>query len=322
MNKLFAKTIDYYALCNIHKVKSKNPHYHDNQKTTYDFKEFWNEPTLPDIKYIKESSSGHYEAGRYQFKSLIATEHEDNNLCYGAYQINKASTNGSVSAIIVHGWRSSNNTHLKDIYLDAFMKKGYNTFTYTLPYHFERTPGDSYNGEYLVTANIQRTLDAVRQSVMDIRALILHLKQQNHKVILIGNSLGGLITNMTAVLEENIDILISLFYANNLAFSVWNSIPGKYVKRDFLKNSNITYEQLQKKWDFIIPSNHKAAMLKDNILLVSGKHDLFVLEEDTKKLWKSWDNPKRLLYDCGHAGIVLNKKAILNDSMDFINGRI
>lgn len=323
MKSLLFKTIDYCALSNIHRVKSKKPHFFDPQNNELDFSKFWTEPELPDIKFTSNSSLGGFEIGKYSFKSLVDNEPENNEISFGEYYKNTANKSKSVSVILVHGWRSGNNTYLKDIYSKDFMNKDFNFYTYTLPFHFERSPEGSYNGEYMITANVLRTLKSVNQSVTDLRALILYLKHhQNDKVIIIGNSLGGLVTNMTAVLEKNIDILISIFYANSLPYSVWHTIVGKYLKKDFLENSKMRYEELLKKWGLIIPSNYKPAIPKENILLISGKYDLFVLEDDTKILWEAWEKPRRLLYECGHAGIVFNKKRILKDSMDFINKRV
>ncbi len=309
-------------MCNIHRVKSRKPHFFDDHNIELDFNGFWTTPKLPDTRFTASSTSGNYEIGKYTFRSLINDKYEKNNVCFGEYYNTKKNSK-SVSVILVHGWRSDNNSYMRDIYLKSFMEKGYNFYTYTLPYHFERSPENSYNGEYMISANVKRTLASINQSVTDLRALIIYLKHhQKDKVIVIGNSLGGLVTNMTATLEKNIDILISIFYANSLPFSVWNTIVGKYVKKDFVENSTMQYEELEKKWSLITPSNFKPAISKENILLISGEHDLFVLEEDTKSLWEAWNKPKRLLYKCGHAGIVFNKKDILNDSMDFIDKRL
>jgi hypothetical protein len=123
---------------------------------------------------------------------------------------------------------------------------------------------------------------------------------------LIGLSLGGFITNLTSALEKDIDILISTFYANSIAYSIWNTIPGIYIKKDF-EQSNFTYEQLKQAWTIINAAHFKPVVQKENILLISGKYDLFVALEDTSQLWESWGRPKRILYDCGHSGIVLRE---------------
>ena len=323
MNKLLCSFIDNHVLRNIHKVKSGEPQYIDCQYTERTFEGTYPDPVVPDITFKANVKKGNYNIGEYRFKSLVESGYDVNNYCMGEYFKNDNGYKNAVNAILVHGWRADSTSHLKDVYLNEFMKRGYNVYTYTLPYHFERKPDGAYNGEYLITANIERTISAIVQAATDLRTLILYLKREKgSKAFLIGHSLGGLVTNITAVLERNIDLLISISYANSMAFSTFYTIPGKYVKKDFVENSNITFEELTKRWSVIIPSFKKPIIPKDNILLISGKHDEFVLEEDTKALWTAWDKPQRLIHKCGHAGIVLNKKAILKDSLSFIDKRL
>lgn len=48
---------------------------------------------------------------------------------------------------------------------------------YVLFHYFERKPDQSlFSGEYMVSANIERTLQATRQAVADLRALIKWIK--------------------------------------------------------------------------------------------------------------------------------------------------
>ncbi|MGM2743269.1 alpha/beta hydrolase, partial [Bacillus cereus group sp. Bce013] len=39
-------------------------------------------------------------------------------------------------------------------------------------------------------------------------------------------------------------------------------------------------------------------------------------------LWEAWNKPTRYLYNCGHAGIVLKRKQIVLDTIEFIRKRI
>jgi pimeloyl-ACP methyl ester carboxylesterase len=169
----------------------------------------------------------------------------------------------------------------------------------------------------MVTTNIYNTLNSIKQAVTDLRALIHYLKTKNQKVILIGMSLGGFITNLAAAVEEKIDVLISVMYANSLPFSVWKSIPGKYLKQDFEANG-YTYEKLKEFWAIMVPSNFKPVVAKERILLISGIHDRYVLLEDTDLLWQAWDKPKRILLRCGHSGIVFCKNDIRKATLDFL----
>lgn len=208
---------------------------------------------------------------------------------------------------------------IDDIHKQPFLEKGYDLYHCPLPFHLNRyDTKDSYNGEFMISANIDRTLLSVKQAVSDLQALIKWIKtNKKTKVILIGVSLGGFITNLTATLTQDIDLLVSLFYANSLAFSIWHSCPGKYIKKDFTKH-NFSYEKLQSDWAVINPMLSKPLIPKENILLISGQHDKYVLCEDTDALFCAWDKPHRLLYPCGHAGIIFLRKRILKDTLAFI----
>lgn len=196
-------------------------------------------------------------------------------------------------------------------------------FYFTLPYHFEREPEQSrYSGEYMVSANMERTVQASRQAVMDLRALIQWIKvNKSGPVILIGISLGGFITNLTALVESKIDALASIFYANRMAHSIWKTQPGKYIKEDLQKHG-VSYEDLLNCWEIIEPSQSSPKIDKENILLISAKYDQYIDINDTDYLWNSWERPKRYVYNCGHTGIVLKRNKIATDTLNFIRDRI
>jgi dienelactone hydrolase len=231
--------------------------------------------------------------------------------------------NQAVNVILVHGWRMKSNGKIDNIYLRPFMNFGFNIYHFTQPYHHKREPENSlYSGELMVTADIDRTLQSVKQAISDVRALINWLKENRPgKIIIIGISLGGFISNLAATVEKNIDALISVFYANSIAYSIWNTKPGIYIKKDFEQNG-FTYGELKDAWAITTPSNFKPLIPKENILLFSGIYDQYVVGKDTDKLWESWDRPKRIMYPWGHAGIVFCKKKIANESVEFLKERI
>lgn len=322
MNKLLAYLIDSYALYDLHKKRSNKFHYYKGISTppaVSDLHTFYTVPETPGIIFEFQSQNEGYNIGKYKYESSIRDNDDSNRYSTGTCYVN-ANNRQQVSAILVHGWRMNSFSRIDNIYLKPFMDLGYDIYHFTLPHHFERTPAISlYNGELMVSANIDRTLLSVKQAISDLRALISFIKEiRNQKVILVGISLGGFITNLASVIEEKIDILISVMYANSIAFSVFKSIPGKYMKGDF-ETHGFTYEELKEYWAITEPSNFKPVVKKENILLISGRYDRYVLGQDTDLLWDAWDKPKRLLYPSGHAGIVLYRDRIAKDSMKFIS---
>lgn len=324
MNKYLSQLIDRYYLFDLHRKKSESSHFYKGislPPSVDELNTFYPAPNTPKIIFEQQDFCGDYCIGKYKYESEIKDNGTSNNYSTGNYYKNAAKKQ-PVSVILVHGWRMNSLSRINNIYLKPFMDLEYNIYTFTLPHHFERTPEASlYSGEYMVSANIDRTLVSIKQAVTDLRALIRFIKENNEKVILIGISLGGFLTNLLGVIEAGIDILISVMYANSMAFSVWKSIPGKYIKRDF-EAHEFTYEELKKYWAIIVPSNFKPVVPKENILLISGIYDKYVLSEDTDFLWESWYKPHRLLYPCGHSGIVICRDRIAKDSISFIGERV
>lgn len=311
MNKIISCIADSYGLHDLHKKHSKIDqfYYDENEviKLTEDYQKFYFEPTLPEIQF---------ENNKLKFKSQVDNEECNKDaIFYTNFYSNKDKEN--ISIVMIHGWRSEELNRLENVFLKDFKKAQYNIYRYILPFHIDRYPKSAYSGEYFYSANISRTLKSIMQSVNDIRALIKHLNNNNNKVVVIGLSLGGLIGNLIGEYEKNIDLLISIFPANNLAFTTFKTTVGKFIKKDFFQHS-FNFNRLNECWKIINPSLKKPILDLNKILLIHGYDDKYVLDEDTKAIAENW-RMKRELLKCGHSGIVINKKQIKSKVVEFIN---
>lgn len=324
MEKIISSIGDSYGLYSLHKKYSMNNQFNYLEEEVSvlnsDFSKFYNKPFLPQVYFDNKKLEMGYEIGKLKFLSQI-----ENGVCNKDsifYYRMCRETDSDINIIFIHGWRSDSLDRLHKVFLNSFIERKYNVYSYVLPFHMERASNESlYSGEYFVSADVVRTLKSVQQAVSDIRALIKYIKTlRKEKVIIIGLSLGGIISNLLAETEENIDVLISLFYANDLAFTVFETEAGKYIKKDFLKN-DFSYSLLKRSWAIINPSLRKPVLELDKILLVSGKYDKYVLNKDTDVLWENWEKPERYMYNCGHSGIVFNKNKIKRDVLEFIDER-
>ncbi|TPF14101.1 alpha/beta hydrolase [Priestia megaterium] len=323
---LLSKLIDYYALYDLHKDRSKENQYHidfDHAPTNIDRDVFFEVPSsLADIDLNITSKENGYSIGEFGFESLIPSGDHPNDYVRGESFLNEVGNKPNV--IFVHGWRMKGFDRVKKIFHDSIMNNlGWNMYYYTLPYHLERQPEASlYSGEFMVSANINRTVESTRQAIVDLRALIQWMKNNKQgPVIIIGVSLGGFISNLVATLESEIDALVSIFYSNRLSYSIWNTIPGKYIRRD-LESHGVNYNDLVKYWELIEPNQALPKINKENILLISAKHDQYVHIQDADLLWESWGKPTRYVYNCGHAGIVLKRKKIEKDTISFLQNKL
>lgn len=326
INLLLSKLIDYYALYDLHKDRSKENQYHidfDHAPTNIDRDVFFEVPSsLADIDLNITSKENGYSIGEFGFESLRPSGDHPNDYVRGESFLNEVGNKPNV--IFVHGWRMKGFDRVKKIFHDSIMNNlGWNMYYYTLPYHLERQPEASlYSGEFMVSANINRTVESTRQAIVDLRALIQWMKNNKQgPVIIIGVSLGGFISNLVATLESEIDALVSIFYSNRLSYSIWNTIPGKYIRRD-LESHGVNYNDLVKYWELVEPNQALPKINKENILLISAKHDQYVHIQDADLLWESWGKPTRYVYNCGHAGIVLKRKKIEKDTMSFLQNKL
>lgn len=333
MKKYVAQTLDHIGLLFLHSKKSNKSHFYYQSDSVVEellqkeMEKIYPAPTLPDLIFDKQESKGGYETGRFidervKGDSNIEGQLQDHPMSQlqGHYYI-KEVNQLSMNVIIVHGWRSDSLDRVKKTFLKPFTELGYNLFFVYLPYHFERAAGTAYSGEYMISANVERSIESIKQAVQEIRALIHWIKKQDGgKVSLIGISFGGFIANLTSVVEDQIDQLISIMYPNNLSYEIWHTRIGKYIKQDF-EQHGFTYEQLQKAWSILEPERSKPKVQKENILFITSLYDQYIDRKDSDQLWEAWDRPKRLLYPCGYAGFVTHKKRMAIDVTAFIEER-
>ncbi|MDQ0341144.1 pimeloyl-ACP methyl ester carboxylesterase [Caldalkalibacillus uzonensis] len=327
MGKWLSMFIDKMGLFLLHRKRSLYPQFHDDYALDTAVEKqasFFKLDTLPDLTLSSGVKLG--STGRFTFESPVQSGDQENDTASGIYYLSDRSKAKQISSpahvIIIHGWRSDHLDKFKKIYLNPMLKEGYHVYFPTLPYHFERTVGGLYSGEYMISANVGRTVTAVRQAVLEIRTLIQWLRQNiGGQVVLIGVSLGGYVANLTSLYEQEIDALVSVMYVNDLAYAIWHTPVGKYIKRDF-EQHGYTYEHLCRKWSILRTDCQSPLLPKKRILLISGKHDQYVMNEDAERLWLAWGKPRRLVYRCGHAGIIFNRKQIARDTLHFLESAL
>lgn len=122
----------------------------------------------------------------------------------------------------------------------------------TLPYHEARCPPELGRADYLVSSNVGRTLQSVRQAVVDARAAITWLEQQGYnRVGIVGTSIGSCAAFLTFAHDERIRAGVFNHVSGYFADVVWRGISTRHVRAGF--DGKLTLEDLRRFWLPISP---------------------------------------------------------------------
>ena len=134
----------------------------------------------------------------------------------------------------------------------VFNRVGVSALRLTLPYHEERMPPELRRADYLVAPNVGRTLQSLRQSVIDTRAAVRWLKQQGYeKIGIAGTSIGSCIGFFAFAHDLQIDAAVFNHVSGYVADVVWQGLSTYHVKQGL--ENDISLDELREFWLPISP---------------------------------------------------------------------
>lgn len=133
--------------------------------------------------------------------------------------------------------------------LNAF---GLSALRLSLPYHDRRMPDELERADYMLSPNLGRTLQAVRQAVIDSRAALDWLETQGYrKFAILGTSLGSCVALIAMAHDPRIRLSVQNHVSPYFADVVWKGISTQHVRKGL--EGNITLEDLRDIWMPISP---------------------------------------------------------------------
>jgi hypothetical protein len=175
----------------------------------------------------------------------------------------------------------------------------------TMPFHDKRMLPGFERADYIVSANLGRTLQSNRQAVLDCRAAIDWLISQGYdRIGIMGTSLGSCIAFLAFIHDERIKVGFYNHVSSYFGNVVWDGITTSHVRRGL--EPVITREELRQSWMAISPNSyvHKLQGSKRRGLLLSARYDLSFTPELSRLLFDECDkyetNLDRMILPCGH----------------------
>src|SRR5438046_5068194 len=200
-----------------------------------------------DFYALPEISDWRLAGDRLVWTSAIKTPSAENNLARARlFTPRRERKNKPRAAVVVlPQWNAQPDSHVEAYRI--FNGLGMTALRLTLPYHQERKPADIERAEYLVSSNIGRTIQSMRQAVLDTRAAVRWLKQQGFERIgILGTSIGSCIAFLAFAHDPDINVGTFNHVSGYVADVVWQGISTQHVRQGI--ETHLTLDELLEYW--------------------------------------------------------------------------
>lgn len=244
------------------------------------------------------------QGGWLKFPSDIATDVDKNNVVWA-----KITESGSFdhALVIFHHWNAgARNGQIAKF----FSKRGITVIEIAMPYHFERSrPGSQY-ADYILSANLGRTIQSMRQAVWDGRKLVRWLQGEGYREIsVLGMSLGSWVAGLIAAHDPAVSKASLFLTAGSLADMVWTGRATRSIRESLETEIGLT--DLRRAWGPLNMENYAHLLARPDLDLhvVLAKRDKVVLPELSERFMQSLKEagarPKILELNCGHYSLAM-----------------
>ncbi|MBX3024805.1 alpha/beta hydrolase family protein [bacterium] len=208
--------------------------------------------------------------------------------------------------LYLHGYMQPE-TYTEELTLLASMALALNVEVIQMqfPYHGRRTPRTArFSGELFWTADLVRSFEALRQTLLDARTLLrLLLADDERPVGIAGLSLGGALALSLTCLERRFVFSIPLIAHMDLAALVADAPVLATMRRDLRSfgwdDQDFARFAAAIRWHTLRPK-----LPAERILLLAASADRFFAPRLVRDLRQRWGNPAIHWYPTSHMGFL------------------
>lgn len=191
------------------------------------------------------------EGERLTWTSAVQTPSIENNTAHARFFPEKRNGKKSRNAVVVlPQWNAQPESHVEACRI--FNMIGMAALRLTLPYHQQRKPPELERADHLVSSNLGRTIQSIRQAVLDTRAAVRWLKNQGYeRVGILGTSVGSCVAFLAFAHEPDLKAGAFNHVSGYFADVVWKGLSTAHVRAGFA--DHLTLDELRDFWTPISP---------------------------------------------------------------------
>jgi dienelactone hydrolase len=210
--------------------------------------------------------------------SAIETPTPENNTAHARFfresTITGKENDTRRAVVILPEWNAQPHSHVQLCHI--LTRFGIAALRLTLPYHGSRRPPELERADHLVSSNIGRTLQSMRQAVLDTRAAVRWLHEQGYERIgIMGTSIGSCIGFLALVHEPLVRTGVFNHVSGYVADVAWRGISTAHVRAGFA--DSVTLDELRHYWSPISPlaySEKLKSLVPRPIRFIAARYDL------------------------------------------------
>jgi hypothetical protein len=184
---------------------------------------------------------------------------------------------------------------------------GINIAGVTLPAHGSRRPSP-LSGEQFLNFDLMHAVHGLAQAVWDIRRLLTWVRDQDPtKVGVMGVSLGGYMTAMTAAFESDLDLALAGIPVVDFVDMFTHHSP-RHVHMRAIEH-NVLDGTAKKVLSVVSPESLGVATEQSARAIYAGMGDRLAPPEQARRLWEHWNRPEICWYPGNHVGFMWADKA-------------
>jgi hypothetical protein len=257
-----------------------------------------------------------FEEDWLSFESAVKTAYAENNTAFARYfpvrnnggavknsrqeEIQRAR---SRAVVVLPHWNAKAHEHVA--LCGLLNRTGIAALRLSLPYHDRRMLPGFQRADFMVSANIGRTLQANRQAVLDTRAAVHWLAGEGYERIgIVGTSLGSCIAFLTFIHEPKLNVGVYYHVSSYFGDVVWEGLTTAHVRKGL--ETAVGRQDVRNAFLAISPNSYVNRLAGDERrgLMISALYDLSFTPELSRMLFEECDRYgvtfERALMRCGH----------------------
>jgi dienelactone hydrolase len=255
--------------------------------------------TFPyELQWTSDFPNSDADLFHLQYPSPVTSPHPENNTVHAEYY--RPRGKGPFPGVIVLDITGGDQSLSRLISTQLAQNQIAGLFVQMAYYGPRRPPGSKLR---LMSPDIGHTLEAVRQTVLDLRRAAAWLASRPEidakRLGILGTSLGSFMSALTGEMEPRLGRVVVLLGGGGLVDAYYDHPQGAAMRKVF--ESLGGNKQVLARW--IAPADPItcAANLKERqLLIIAGKRDEIVPPSAAVALWKASGEQKIVWFDCGH----------------------